>query len=181
MDCSLPGSSMGFSRQESWSALPCPPPGDLPDLGMEPLAPASPALQANSLPLSYWDTPTTGLIIPQIISLFSDQIVTNDLVFFETLKQRKGCAFTDILFASKYLSFFLKKKAWVLKGKMTWLGSYRNITRTKNQALTGSLLKMYSDFKTKTKNFKNWWHFLLWLLLPIPCRLVGRHCLEEEI
>ena len=28
--------SMGFSRQEYWSGFPCPPPGDLPDPGMEP-------------------------------------------------------------------------------------------------------------------------------------------------
>ena len=27
--------SMGFSRKEYWSALPCPPPGDLPDPGSE--------------------------------------------------------------------------------------------------------------------------------------------------
>ena len=26
---------MGFSRQEYWSGLPCPPPGDLPDPGIE--------------------------------------------------------------------------------------------------------------------------------------------------
>ena len=38
--------SMGFSRQEYWSGLPCPPPGDLPDPGIEP---RSPALQADSL------------------------------------------------------------------------------------------------------------------------------------
>ena len=36
--------SMGFSRQEYWSGLPCPPPGDLPDPGNEPMYPASPAL-----------------------------------------------------------------------------------------------------------------------------------------
>ena len=35
MDCSL--LSMRFSRQEFWSGLPCPPPGDLPQLGIEPL------------------------------------------------------------------------------------------------------------------------------------------------
>ena len=29
--------SMGFSRQEYWSGLPFPPPGDLPDLGIEPM------------------------------------------------------------------------------------------------------------------------------------------------
>ena len=34
---------MGFSRQEDWSGLPCPPPG-LPDSGMEPLSLLSPAL-----------------------------------------------------------------------------------------------------------------------------------------
>ena len=35
--------SMGFSRQEYWSGLPCPPPGDLPDPGIEPVF-LSPAL-----------------------------------------------------------------------------------------------------------------------------------------
>ena len=38
--------SMGFSRQEYWSGLPFPSPGDLPDPGTEP---RSPALQADSL------------------------------------------------------------------------------------------------------------------------------------
>ena len=41
--------SMGFSRQEYCSELPCPPPGDLPDPGTEPVSPADPALQADSL------------------------------------------------------------------------------------------------------------------------------------
>ena len=36
--------STGFSRQEYWSGLPCPPPGGLPDPGMEPKSPKSPAL-----------------------------------------------------------------------------------------------------------------------------------------
>ena len=36
--------SMGFFRQEYWSELPCPPPGDLPDLGIEPAFPVIPAL-----------------------------------------------------------------------------------------------------------------------------------------
>ena len=39
--------SMEFSRQEYWSGLPFPPPGDLPDPGIEP---GSPTLQANTLP-----------------------------------------------------------------------------------------------------------------------------------
>ena len=36
--------SMGFSRQEYWSGLPCPPPGDLPDPGIKPTSLTSPAL-----------------------------------------------------------------------------------------------------------------------------------------
>ena len=39
--------SMGFSRQEYWSGLHFPSPGDLPDPGIEP---RSPALQADTLP-----------------------------------------------------------------------------------------------------------------------------------
>jgi len=46
--------SMGFSRQECWSGLPFPSPGDLPNPGIEP---RSPALQADALgngnPLQY--------------------------------------------------------------------------------------------------------------------------------
>ena len=36
--------SMGFSRQEHWSVLPFPTPGDLPDPGIKPTSLASPAL-----------------------------------------------------------------------------------------------------------------------------------------
>ena len=35
---------MGFSRQEYWNGLPSPPPGDLPDPGIEPMSLTSPAL-----------------------------------------------------------------------------------------------------------------------------------------
>ena len=45
--------SVGFPRQEYWSGLPFPPPGVLPDPGIEPKCPASPALQADSLPLRH--------------------------------------------------------------------------------------------------------------------------------
>ena len=51
MDCSPSGSSVhGFSRQEYWGGLPGPPPGDLPNPGIEP---ASPALLVDSLPFSH--------------------------------------------------------------------------------------------------------------------------------
>ena len=47
---------MGFSRQEYWSGLPFPSPGDLPDQGIEP---GSPALQADSLPTELQGKPTS--------------------------------------------------------------------------------------------------------------------------
>ena len=47
---------MGFSRQEYWSGLPCPPPGSLPHPGIEPV---SPALQADRFfaHSATWKTP----------------------------------------------------------------------------------------------------------------------------
>ena len=44
MDCSRQAVSMGLSRQEHWSGLPFPTPGDLPDPGIEPASLISPAL-----------------------------------------------------------------------------------------------------------------------------------------
>ena len=42
--------SLGFPRQKYWSGLPFPPPVDLPNSGIVPVSPASPALQEDSLP-----------------------------------------------------------------------------------------------------------------------------------
>ena len=50
MDCRLPGSSVhGFSRQEYWSGMPFPTPGDLANPGIEPAAPAAPVLAGGFL------------------------------------------------------------------------------------------------------------------------------------
>ena len=49
--------SMGFSRQEYWSGLPCPPPGDLPDPGIEPTSLMSPSLADGFFTASTtWET-----------------------------------------------------------------------------------------------------------------------------
>ena len=57
MNCSPPGSSVHeFSRQEYWSGLPFPSPGDLPNPGIEP---GSCALQADSLPVDPPGKPNT--------------------------------------------------------------------------------------------------------------------------
>ena len=49
-----PPLSMGFPRQEYWSGLPFPSPGDVPDPRMKP---ESSAWQAESLPLSHLGSP----------------------------------------------------------------------------------------------------------------------------
>jgi len=63
MDCSLPAPpSTRFSRQESWSGLPCPPPGDLSDPGVETGSPETSALWVDSLLLSHWGSPLNTMV-----------------------------------------------------------------------------------------------------------------------
>ena len=64
MNCSLPGSSVHGILQEYWSGLPFPFPGDLPDLGIEPVAPA---LQVDSLPLDHWGSPLSVCSTPRLL------------------------------------------------------------------------------------------------------------------
>ena len=70
---------MGFFRPEYWSELPFPPPGDLPDPGIEP---RSPALQADSLPFEpplslgsfkqeYW----SGLLFPTLGTFLKNNFI----------------------------------------------------------------------------------------------------------
>ena len=54
--------STGFSRQKYWSGVECTPPGDLHKPGIKPTSPVSPALQADSLPLSHPQSPLPHLI-----------------------------------------------------------------------------------------------------------------------
>ena len=51
--------SMGFSRQEYWSGMPRPPPGDCPNPGMEPMSLMSPALAGRFFTASAtWEAPS---------------------------------------------------------------------------------------------------------------------------
>ena len=53
--------SMGFSRQENWSGLPCPPPGDLPNPGVKPASLTSPALAGGFFTTSAsWEALSEG-------------------------------------------------------------------------------------------------------------------------
>ena len=70
MDCTLPGSSdLGFSRQEYWSGLPCPPPGDLTSPGMKPTFLMSPALSGGFFTTSTtWEAPPTCMGLLKIVT-----------------------------------------------------------------------------------------------------------------
>ena len=74
---------MGFSKPECWSGLPFPPPGDLPDPGIEPESPASPALAGEFFttksprkPIYIWwvNLKHTALRMDSFIFGFSDLI-----------------------------------------------------------------------------------------------------------
>ena len=71
--------SMGFSRQEYWSGLQCPPPGEIPDPGIKPV---SPALQEDSLPRA---APGKSQI-PSVSSYYKDHL--NMAVYF--IKQARS-------------------------------------------------------------------------------------------
>ena len=80
--------SMAFSRQEYWSGLPCPSPGDLPDPGIKLASPAAPTLQANSLWRSHWGSPifphSTPNSLANIISsilLILNQTILHEFYF----------------------------------------------------------------------------------------------------
>ena len=70
--------SMEFSRQEYWSGLPCPTPKYLPNPGIKP---GSPALQADSLSLSYQGSPYS------YISQFSCSLLSNSVTPWTAARQ----------------------------------------------------------------------------------------------
>ena len=68
---------MGFLRQEYWSGLLCPSPGDLPNPGTEP---TSPVWQVDSLPLSHLGSPASNrrwLHVIRLHSLIPHQVCVN--------------------------------------------------------------------------------------------------------
>ena len=60
--------SLGLSRQEYWSGLPCPPPGNLPDPGIEPSSLTSPALTHTFFITSAtWEVWGYGFMLSQFL------------------------------------------------------------------------------------------------------------------
>ena len=90
MDCSRQAPlSMGVSRQEHWSGSPCPPPGDLPDPGIEP---RSCTLWADSLPAEPPEKPASSFRYLSFLSYFPGDPVVQILRF-----HCRGCGFNPWL------------------------------------------------------------------------------------
>ena len=61
--------SMEFSRQEYWNGLPCPPPGDPPDPGIEPTSLKSLALAGRFFTIRTWEAQTYIVLYVNYISI----------------------------------------------------------------------------------------------------------------
>ena len=108
--------SMGYSRQQYRSGLLCPPPGDLPDPGTEPVYPA---LQEDSLSLSHRGSPWEGITIPKSTHLFkkinckiqsmwrlkSEKLFWNHDKTLEHLPFLKKVFWHTMLYGTSYQSF----------------------------------------------------------------------------
>ena len=114
--------SMGFSQWEYWSELPRLPPGDLPDPRNKP---ASPALQAGSLPLSHWRSPwNVDLSMTHITykyksptrNIFQEHPPTHTLTLAATLPPHDFCCACIYLAVFKF-THFLKTSC-----PFSWLG-----------------------------------------------------------
>ena len=84
--------SMGFSRQEYWSELPFPSPGDLLGSGLEP---APPALQVDSFPLSH---PGSFMLVINPILPWGLSCVTSFHLFLKLLEEFRE----EVIFPSLY-------------------------------------------------------------------------------
>jgi len=77
--------SMGFSREEYWSRLLCPPPGDLPDPGIKPTSLMSPALAGGFFTTSAtWEVPKSFLSFS--LSVFFDLPFSSEFFHLKQLK-----------------------------------------------------------------------------------------------
>ena len=110
--------SMGFSRQEYWSELPCLPPGDLSNPGIEPAFPAALAFQADSLLLSHWGSPCMclpALFVPG--ELYVKYLYV--LLLYDPLSWKSMWLCLQLLIDGTLLRTFWEFLCWVII--LSWL------------------------------------------------------------
>ena len=126
--------SMGFSRQEYWSGLPCPLPEALLSPGIKPASHVSPALQADSLPLSHRGSPYIEVTSPKCVRLA--------WVIIEGTYENFSC----LIFANIFLNATLvhtKSKTWKFEKS-----SHRGITGSCWQVMGWKRMGASHLFKT---------------------------------
>ena len=114
--------STGFSRQEYWSGLLCPPPGDLPDPELKPTSSEAPALQADSLLLCYQGS--TQKLIPVYVKWIAGRI--QQMLLWISLVTSSNCS----VYQEQPLNFTVS-----LKEKEGGLYHGRNTSPQKHQDL----------------------------------------------
>ena len=150
---------MRFSRQEYWSGLPCPPPGDLPDPGTAPTCPASPALQVDFLPLKhrYYTEKTLKNATKELLELINEfskvsgyTINTQKSLAFLSTKNEKSereiketIPFTIATKRIKYSGIYIPKET-----KGLYIENYKTLVK---------------EIKEDTNRWRN-----------IPCSWIGR-------
>ena len=114
--------SKGFSRQEYWSGLPCPPPGDFSNPGMEPESLMSPTLAGRFFTTSAtWEAPNPEHLL--LISILTPWWASKDSQRKQELRS------TGLDFASEFT--LLSQGSWhapplVLSGRQGWPRCFAN-------------------------------------------------------
>ena len=123
-----PSLSMGILMQEYWSGLPCPPPGDLPNPGIEPESLMSPALAGRFFTTSAtWKAPLITFTFPHLYSAF---LVAQMVKCLSTMQETwvRSLGWEDTL--EKEMAIHSRTIAWKIPwteepGRLQSMGSQR--------------------------------------------------------
>ena len=113
--------SMEFSRQEYWSGLPFPSPGDLPDPGIKP---RSPVLQADSLPTELGRKPgTSGCVIKLATNSVQCLIKYGDPLFYIT--NETNHSYTFWIMEEKHFLYLYTRENSFSQMDLRWIFIFR--------------------------------------------------------
>ena len=152
--------SMGFSRQEYWSGLPCPPPGDLPHPGIKPESLTSPAnWQEGFLPLA---PPGKPYLPTQIPFFFFSRHFT-----FKTV-QSEGCGAVmshSTVWRERWAGRLLTLAQFSTSGELGLLAAVVTFKRPLKMEYSGDI-KRYALYLLISEGF---FHWLIFFVLFFVC------------
>ena len=117
--------SMGFSRQEYWSGLPCPSPRGLPNLGIEPKTPGLAGRFFTTEPPGKSTKQPTGLPTPNLYSLlkrlffFADEVIHSHRIIFQS--PRYYLQATNLLHSLQPIHCPVNSSSYMLLGSVIFL------------------------------------------------------------